>query len=76
MIRAREKERLLAEALAKLPERAHEVVILCKIEGLSHAAAAERLGISKRTVDEHLRRGIKRLGHELRKRGVERLYES
>lgn len=75
VIRAREKERLLAEALATLPERAHEVVILCKIEGLSHAAAADRLGISKRTVDEHLRRGVKRLGHELRKRGVEGLYE-
>lgn len=75
-VRAGEKERLIAEALARLPDRAHEVVILCKIEGLSHAQAAERLGISKRTVDEHVRRGIKRLGHELRKRGVEGLCES
>lgn len=75
-IRANEKERLLAEALATLPERAHEVVVLCKIDGLSHAEAAERLGISRRTVDEHLRRGLKRLGLELRKRGVEGLYES
>ncbi len=75
-IRAGEKASLLAEALARLPDRAHEVVILCKIEGLSHAEAAERLGISKRTVDEHVRRGLKRLGHELRKRGVEGVYES
>lgn len=75
-IRTREKERLLADALATLPQRAHDVVILCKIEGLSHAAAAERLGISKRTVDEHLRRGVSRLGHELRRRGLEHLYES
>lgn len=75
LIRTREKEQLLADALATLPARAHEVVILCKMEGLSHAAAAARLGISKRTVDEHLRRGIKRLGQELRKRGVERLFE-
>lgn len=75
-LRAVEKERMLAEALATLPERAHEVVILCKIDGLSHAEAGERLGISKRTVDEHLRRGMKRLGHELRKRGGEGLFES
>lgn len=75
-IRANEKVRLLTEALARLPDRAQEVVILCKIEGVSHAEAADRLGISKRTVDEHVRRGIQRLGRELRKRGVEGLYES
>lgn len=73
---AEEKERVLAEALALLPERAYEVVLLCKIDGLSHAEAAERLGISKRTVDEHLRRGMKRLGDELRQRGAEGLFES
>ena len=70
-----EKERLLADALAILPSRAHEVVILCKINGLSHCEAARQLGISARTVDEHLRRGMKRLGEELRKRGLHRLYE-
>jgi RNA polymerase sigma factor (sigma-70 family) len=66
----REKEELLAAALAELPARGYEVVILCKLQGLSHADAARRLGISARTVDEHLRRGMKRLGQELRKRGA------
>ena len=75
IISSLEKERLLADALAMLPSRAHEVVILCKINGLSHYEAARQLGISERTVDEHLRRGMKRLGEELRKRGVHRLYE-
>jgi RNA polymerase sigma-70 factor (ECF subfamily) len=73
-IGANEKERVLAEALATLPERAYEVVILCKFDGLSHAEAAERLGVSKRTVDEHVRRGMKRLGSELRERGLEGLF--
>lgn len=66
-----EKELLLATALATLPSRAHEVVVLCKLKGLSHGEAARRLGISKRTVDEHLRRGMKRLGEELRRRDLE-----
>jgi len=70
-----EKERLLAEALATLPTRGHDVVIFCKINGLSHDEAAQLLGISKRTVDEHLRRGMKRLGAELRKRGAHSLFE-
>lgn len=71
-----EKERLLADALATLPSRAHEVMILCKINGQSHAEAARQLGISERTVDEHLRRGMKRLGQALRKRGRQSLYEA
>jgi len=70
-----EKERLLADVLATLPSRAHEVVILCKLNGLSHREAARHLGISERTVDEHLRRGMKRLGGELRRRGLHHFYE-
>lgn len=70
-----EKEHLLAAALATLPSRAHEVIILCKLEGLSHGEAAQRLGISKRTVDEHLRRGMKRLGEELRQRGLQGFFD-
>ncbi|MGH7944143.1 MAG: RNA polymerase sigma factor [Opitutaceae bacterium] len=70
-----EKERLLSDALSALPPRAHELIILCKLNGLSHRAAAEKLGISERTVDEHLLRGTKRLGEELRKRGLCDLYE-
>jgi RNA polymerase sigma-70 factor (ECF subfamily) len=71
-----EKELLLVAALASLPSRAHEVVILCKLEGLSHNEAARRLGISKRTVDEHLRRGMKRLGEELRRRSLQGYFKT
>lgn len=69
-----EKERLLAEALAALPARAHEVVVYCKLQGLSHREVGQIMGISERTVDEHLRRGMIRLGKELRKRGMEGFY--
>jgi RNA polymerase sigma-70 factor (ECF subfamily) len=74
-ISVHEKESFLAAALSTLPARAHDVVILCKLNGLSHREAGEQLGIAERTVDEHLRRGMKRLGAELRKRGLHSLYE-
>jgi RNA polymerase sigma factor (sigma-70 family) len=75
-INAHEMERLLADALSTLPARAHDVVILCKINGLSHREAAAQLDIAEKTVDEHLRRGLKRLGEELRRRGLHSLYET
>jgi len=75
IVSTNEKERLLAEALATLPPRAHELIILCKFQGVFHRDAAHQLGISERTVDEHLLRGTKRLGEELRKRGLRGLYE-
>jgi RNA polymerase sigma-70 factor (ECF subfamily) len=75
-ISAHEKEQLLAAAVSTLPARAHDIVILCKLNGLSHREAAEQLGIAERTVDEHLRRGMKRLGAELRKRGLHSLYDA
>ena len=65
-----EKTRLLAAALATLPPRAREVILLCKIHGLTHREAASRLGLAEKTVDEHLLRGLKRLGTTLRERGV------
>lgn len=65
-----EKLGLLADAMAVLPPRCREVIMLCKIRGLTHREAAARLGISERTVDEQVFRGFKRLDEELRKRGV------
>lgn len=70
-----EKECFLADALAALSPRARELIVLCKLNGFSHREAAEKLGISERTVDEHLLRGTKRLGEELRRRGLRNLYK-
>lgn len=70
-----EKIALLEAGLAALPPRGREVVLLRKFEGLSQKEVAERLGISEKTVDEHLYRGLRRLGAFLRAKGVTGCYE-
>jgi RNA polymerase sigma factor (sigma-70 family) len=69
-----EKLTLLAEAIATLPPRGRELIMLCKLKGLSHRQAGEQLGITEKTVDEHVSRALKRLGQELRSRGLDRYY--
>lgn len=66
-----EKVRFLAEALAELPARCREVMILRKIDDLSYAEIAAQLGISERTVDSQLTRGMKLVSVRLRERGLE-----
>lgn len=66
-----EKLRLLGDALAALPRRCRELIMLCKINGLTHAEAAAQLGISVKTADEHVFRGLKRLDAEMRRRGID-----
>jgi RNA polymerase sigma-70 factor (ECF subfamily) len=65
-----EKLGLLAEAIATLPPRCREIIMLCKLKGLTHREAAAQLRISERTVDEQILRGLRRLDEELRKRGL------
>lgn len=50
--------RALHAALAALPPRPREVLILHKFEGMSYADIAERLGISKNTVMAHMLRAM------------------
>lgn len=66
-----EKINLLAEALVALPPRSRQIVMLCKFEGRSRRDVAVELGISEKTVDEHLWRGIRRIEEFLRRRGVD-----
>jgi RNA polymerase sigma factor (sigma-70 family) len=58
---AREEIGQVGAALAQLPERAREVLVLARIEGLSHAEIGERLGIAPKTVENHLGRALARL---------------
>lgn len=74
-VSAHDKVRLLVEALATLPPRCREVVMLRKLKGLSQKEAAARLQIAEKTVDEHLARGVKRLEDYFRRRGISGLYE-
>ncbi len=70
-----EKVRLLVQCVATLPPRCRKVMMLRKFKSLSQREVAAQLGISEKTVDEHLRRGLKRLGASLRKRGVYSYYD-
>lgn len=71
LLSSAEKFQLLAEAIAELPPACRSAMLLCKVKGVTHREAARQLGISERTVDEQIHRGIKRLGHLLRERGLD-----
>jgi RNA polymerase sigma factor (sigma-70 family) len=55
---ARDELRLLQSAIARLPPRCREVVILGRIEGLTGRQIASRLGIAETTVSDHLTAGL------------------
>ncbi|MBI5381581.1 MAG: RNA polymerase sigma factor [Opitutae bacterium] len=66
----RQEIALLTEAIDTLPARCREIVILRKLEGLSHRDIAVRLGISEETVQVQLGRGMHKCIRYLRRRGV------
>jgi RNA polymerase sigma-70 factor (ECF subfamily) len=51
---AREETAALASAIAALPEGAGRAFRLHKIDGLSHAEVAAKLGISRSGVEKHI----------------------
>jgi len=63
---------LLLDAIAALPARCREVVVLRKLYGLSPVETAMRLQISEDTVHALSRRGLQRVQDFLRFRGVNR----
>jgi len=60
---------LLADALMSLPPRCREIVILNKVKGITQREVADRLGISERTVEVHVRTGVARCNTYLREHG-------
>jgi RNA polymerase sigma-70 factor (ECF subfamily) len=44
----------LEEALGALPDRRREAFLLVRVDGMSLGAAAERMGVTKRTVANHV----------------------
>jgi len=54
-------EERLRTWIADLPERQREALVLSRFEGLSHNQIAEVMGISARTVNNHIVRALKRL---------------
>lgn len=69
-----EKAQLLAQAINALPARCREIVILRKLQAMPQRYVAARLGISEKTVEAQLARGIKRCETYLRRLGVHHYY--
>ncbi len=51
--------RRLADAFDRLPDRCREVVWLRRVEDLSQKEVAMRLGISEKTVEKHIAKGMR-----------------
>lgn len=58
MAEVKEELALLRTAVARLPERCQAVFKLSRFEGLSHAEIATRLGITTKTVENHMGRAL------------------
>lgn len=69
-----EKIRLLAKALALLPDRTREIVVLRKFQGLAQREVAARCGISEAAVEHQVARGLKKCEAYLRRFGIESIY--
>jgi hypothetical protein len=66
----RDLRQLLDDELSRLPEKYRVPVVLCYLEGLTHAEAARRLGCPSRTLTTRLTRASERLRKRLSRRGV------
>lgn len=58
---AKEIQIRIASAIAKQPEKRRQVFIMSRMEGKSNGEIAQLLGISKRTVENHLNLVLKEL---------------
>lgn len=61
----RELQNILEEKIGKLPDKRQEVYRLSRQEGLSASEIAEKLGISVRTVENHINQALKEIRHQL-----------
>lgn len=68
---SRQKLRLLQVAFDELSPRCREVVLLRKVEGLSHKEIAARLGIAEGTIEKQITIGVRSLAQTLFSQGVD-----
>jgi RNA polymerase sigma factor (sigma-70 family) len=63
-VSARQELKLLARAFDLLPPKCREVLWLRRGEGLSQREVAERLGVTEKTIEQHVSKGVRLLaGH-------------
>jgi len=56
------------EIIDDLPNKCREVYKLSRIEGKSHQEISDAMGISKKTIENHMTRALKALKNELKRR--------
>lgn len=56
IVACRDEIRQLNEALADLPQRTRDVLLLRRVEGLSQRETAKKLAIAEKTVEKHMAR--------------------
>lgn len=61
IVESRETLQRVRDALANLPEPTRAILHLTRMEGLTQREAAERVGVSSTTVENHLRRAMAQL---------------
>ncbi len=66
----RQEADILCEAIADLPPRCREILLLRKFENLSHREIAARLDISENTVDAQLTKALHRCAEFFIRRGA------
>lgn len=66
----RQETDLLGQAIASLPPRCREILLLRKFENLSHREIAARLGLSENTVDAQLTKALHRCADYFVRRGA------
>lgn len=65
-----QRREILIDAMASLPQRCREVMMLRHLDGLSYKQIAERLAISPNTVRVHIVKGVKDCASYFRKHGL------
>lgn len=61
----RQALRQLASAFDRLPDRCREVVWLRRVDGLAQKEVAQRLGVTEKTVEKHIAKGMRLLADAL-----------
>jgi len=60
-LEVKELKNFIDQLVNELPDKCREVFLLSRNEHLTHRQIAERLGISEKTVDDHITRALKTL---------------
>ena len=68
-VAASERMAVFCQAAASLPTQCRRAFLMRKVYGFSHKEIAERLGISKSTVEKHMAKGLQRSSAFMRDKG-------